>query len=384
VRFGLIGPNGEDMIEERILHLREKTQRFVFDNIPVRPVPSILRGFSAPVKLRTDLTNDDLRFLMVHDTDGFNRWEAGQTYALRMLNAVTDQIEGGKAPEIWPEFLQSFGDLLDQAFRPGVDKALLARALTLPDITVIGHSRETVDPLSIHIARESVIRAILAQFGERILTIYNENRSPAAFRNDFAARSQRSLQNLLLHYLGKAKDAHAVRLAKTHYDTANNMTDRVAALAVLADIDCAEREEAFAHFYGRFKAYPLVIDKWFAIQAASLRGDILDHVRALQAHPDFTMKTPNRVRSLLSAFAMNNPASFHDASGSGYAFLTDAIIELNTINPQIAARMLTPMRDWKRYTKDRQALIRDNLKRIAALQNLSDNVYEIVTKTLNA
>ncbi len=381
VKVGLVGPDGGDMAEE-LLELTEETQSFEFENVAAQPIPSILRGFSAPVKLTTDLSNDDLRFLMVNDNDGFNRWEAGQTYALRMIGEMLDRLEQGHDYIVWPEFLDSYSALLNQAAAPETDKALLALSLSLPDIPFIGQFRRHVDPRAIYEVRETVIAAILERDRAKLETVYKANRTDAAFKNNFAARAQRSLQNLALGLLGKDPHEPAIALAKAQYDSANNMTDRVAALRVLGDSETQEREDAFADYYQRFKAYQLVIDKWFSLQAMAVRPDTLHDIRALKGHEDFTMKNPNRVRSLHGAFAMNNPVCFHDESGSGYDFLADAIIELNGINPQIAARMLTPLREWRRYTPDRQTKMEAALTRVRDLPNLSPDVFEVVSKTL--
>ncbi|MCB9989097.1 MAG: aminopeptidase N [Rhodospirillales bacterium] len=376
VKVGLVGPNGDDMAEE-LLELTDSKQDFVFENISSQPVPSILRGFSAPVRLTTDINEAGLRFLMVNDNDGFNRWEAGQTYALRMLNRLIDAQEGGQEYNDAPEdFLDAYGALLDQAFAPDVDKALLSRSLALPDVAVIGQHRKEVDPGSIHRVREKVMAAIAKTYKDKLEKIYHDNRTAEPFENDFAAMAQRSLQNTALHYLNDPA------LAKRQYDQANNMTDRVAALNVLGDSHDPVRDQAFADFYERFKGYQLVMDKWFALQAAAVRPETIRDVRALKGHAAFTMTNPNRVRSLYAAFAMNNPVCFHDSSGSGYEFLTDAVVELNALNPQIAARLLTPFKEWRRYTPDRQEKMKACLERIASIPDITSDVYEIVTKSL--
>ncbi|MBI4031094.1 MAG: aminopeptidase N [Proteobacteria bacterium] len=365
VKVGLIGPNGSDIVQET-LDLREEKQDFTFKKIPARPVPSILRGFSAPIKLKTNLSNEDLRFLMVHDSDGFNRWEAGQTLALRYLNENPDD-----------GFIQSYRDLVATAFHKDTDKALLARSLSLPDVSIIGQHRNHVDPSEIHESRENLLDIIRSEFGDKIIKIYDENNDPS-FASDFQARSRRALKNVALRLLDDPARA------RRQYENAHNMTDRVAALALLADSNAGERMSVFEDFYRRFEKFPLVIDKWFALQAGGVRPETLSEIRGLRLHPAFTMKNPNRVRSLYGAFAMNNPVCFHAANGEGYAFLADAIIELNGINPQIAARLLTPLKDWKRYTINRQKIMKDQLQRIANAPKLSADVFEIVNKTLAA
>ena len=381
VKVGLVGPNGADMAEE-LLHLKEAKQTFTFENIASRPVPSILRNFSAPVKLKTDLTDDELRFLMVNDSDGFNRWESGHTLSLRLLNGLIDKIETGQGGMVDPAYVTSFGDMLNQAFRPGTDKALLARSLALPDMAIIGQHRKMVDTDSIHRAREIVMMILADHFKDFLKKIYFENHDKGVFQGDFEARSRRALKNTALRYLSRADGNPAIKLAKAQYDEATNMTDRVAALSVLADTTSSERDAAFADFLERFHDYMLVVDKWFSIQAASIRPQVHDDVRALRSHKDFILTNPNRVRSLYGAFAMNNPYSFHERSGRGYDFLGEAIIQLNNVNPQIAARLLTPLKEWKRYTLDRQERMKAVLERIAGQPDLSPDVFEIVTKTL--
>jgi len=382
VKFGLIGQNGEDLIAETVLELREPTQTFAFENIGQKPVPSILRGFSAPVKLTTDLTDEELRFLMVHDTDGFNKRESGQIYALRRLNTAIDAHENGESFDVPSDYLDSYGDILEQAFDKQCDKALLTLALTLPSITVIGQNRTDINPQAIDAVRTAFITAIVDRYGDTMRRIYEDNRSAPEFDSSFAARSRRSLQNLMLSMLCRGGYDDAIALAKAQYDDCNNMTDRIAALSVLADTDTDERKDALADYYDRFKDHQLAMDKWFNVQASASRDTLIDDVNALLAHPDFTYKTPNRVRSVFAAFGILNPAAFHREDGSGYEFLTDAIIKLNATNPQIAARLLTPLRDWKRYSPDRREKMKASLERIAATPDLSDNVYEVVTKSL--
>lgn len=387
IAFGLVGPDGSDMDlgngeTSTVLHLREAEQSFTFENISSKPVPSILRGFSAPIKLTTDLSTKDLCFLMVHDSDGFNRWEAGQTLAMRMILAMIDDHKNGKDVTVWPEYIDSFGGLLAQVDRPDCDKALLARSLGLPTISFIGQQMDKIDPAAIFDVLEIIQQTLSEAYRSELEEIYKNNRSGDVFSAKFEAQAQRSLQNVVLRYLTKGSDHTHWTTAKAQYDDANNMTDRVAALSCLAESDTDERNAAFEDFYSRFKDYQLVVDKWFALQASATRQNVLHDIQELKAHNEFTFKNPNRVRSLYAAFAMNNPVFFHDVSGRGYEFLADAIIELNEINPQIAARLLTPFREWRQYTEDRQEKMRSALERIASLHNLSPNVFEIVTKTL--
>jgi len=378
VAVGLVDKEGNDLIGTQILHLTKPTQKFTFDDIAEQPVPSILRGFSAPVTLETDLSTDDMCFLMVHDKDGFNQWEAGQNFYLHTMKTM---IESGDftAPDI---FIETIGDILNQALDDAGDKALIARSLSLPDFSLIAQQYDVVDPDAIDKARSSLQKAIKSNHKALLTKIYKSCDNGADFDITPASMGRRALRNMMLTYLTTTNGTGCAKLAKAHYDEANNMTDRMAALSCLATNKNPEREEVFADFYARYKDYQLVIDKWFGVQAAAKHKGVFDVLADLRAHPDFNIANPNRVRSLFGAFAMNNPVMFHAKNGQGYKFLKEAIIELNAINPQIAARMVTPFREWKRYTSDRQDKMKAALEEIKALPNLSDNVFELVSKSL--
>lgn len=377
VAVGLVGPNGDDLIETQVLDLKDKKQEFKFDNIGSKPVPSILRNFSAPVKLTTDLTEEDLAFLMVHDSDGFNRWEAGQTYAMRTINKML-----GGQDEDPAAYIDSYGALLDHALDPASDKALMARALCLPDIPVIAQQQDVVDPSAIYDVRQNIRKAIKRTHKDKLAKIYDANTDSGDFSITPEAMGKRALRNVVLGLLTCTKGTGCASRAQEHYKQANNMTDRMAALGCIVENKNAPREEILQNFHKRFKDYQLVIDKWFGIQASSVRTDIFDQLDYLKGRDDFMMTNPNRVRALYGAFAMNNPVSFHDPEGHGYEFLKNGIIELNGINPQIAARMVTPLREWQRYTQDRQEKMKAALQDIANLPSLSSNVYEMVSKSL--
>ncbi len=377
VTIGLLNDDGQD-IHEETLHLTEEKQSFVFTDISSKPVPSVLRNFSAPVILNAELSDEELTFLMVHDNDGFNRWEAGQAYYLRIINQM---IKGQATPK---DFYSAYERMLSLAYSPDADQALMARALSIPDIARIGQDHESIDPALIHKHRSALLASIKREFKPLLEKFYNQASSAENFEITPQAMGQRALRNLTLSLLTATNGTGCAKRAKKHYEDANNMTDRIAALSCLSNNKNEEREDAFSDFYQRFKSYPLVIDKWFSLQATSERQDVISNIKKLRKHSDFNIKNPNRVRSLYAAFAMNNPAGFHAADGSGYDLLTNAIIELNTINPQIAARLLMPMRDWKRYTPDRQELLKKSLERILAEKNISPNVFEIASKSLKA
>jgi aminopeptidase N len=379
IAVGLLDTNGNETHPTQICEMTKREQAFVFANVNARPVPSILRGYSAPVKLNTDLTDDDLRILQLKDSDGFNKWEAGQTLALRTIARLMADNQADIS-----QFVHDFGVMIAQGFDESSDKALLARALSLPAISVIAQTQIEIDPAAIERARTHIQKAIKQAHKENLAKLYDATSATGAFSTSPNAMGRRALQNTVLELLTVSNGTGCAARAKAHYASANNMTDRVAALACLADSTKPERADVLADFYIRFKEYPLVVDKWFALQAMANRDAMFEDFANLRAHPDFTIKNPNRVRSLYTAFAINNPVKFHDPSGQGYALLRDAIIELNTINPQIASRLVTPFREWKRYTPALQTHMKAALETILATPALSNDVFEVVSKSLNA
>jgi aminopeptidase N len=379
VAVGLLDAQGKETHATQILEMTEREQSFIFNDINTRPVPSILRGFSAPVKLISDISDDDLRLLQRCDTDGFNQWEAGQTIALRTIGRVMDNGDADIS-----QFIDDFGIILDQGLSQKTDKALLARALTLPAISVIAQSQNVIDPAAINHARTHILKAVKQSHKDALVRLYEANAKTGEFSITPEAMGRRALQNTVLELLTVSNGTGCAARAKAHYDNADNMTDRVAALACLSDSTQAAREEVFTDFYHRFKAYQLVIDKWFQLQASANRKEIFDDFAKLRQHPEFNIKNPNRVRSLYSAFAINNPVKFHDPSGQGYVVLRDAIIELNAFNPQIASRLVTPFREWKRYTPALQAQMKDALQVVIETPKLSNDVFEVVSKSLKS
>lgn len=384
VSLALLNDNGDEMElggDETVktLYLTDAEQSFTFENIKSEPVPSVLRNFSAPVKLKTQLSDEQLAFLMVHDTDGFNQWEAGQTLMLRVLNQMIDT--GADVPA---SFMDLYSDLLDRAADPQEDKALMARALSIPDIVRIAQERDIVDTDKIYDAREAMLNAIVDRFSDKLLALYDANRTGGDFSISPEAMGKRVLQNTVFLISANKRTEEDGSRGLAHYEASNNMTDRMAALHLACALDGPAHDTIVEDFYKHFKSYPLVVNKWFSAQVAVVRDDTMSILSALRQHADFNIKNPNRVRALYAAFAMNNPVVFHKADGSGYNFLTDAVLELNTLNPQIAARLLTPMREWKRYTPDRQEKMQACLQRILDEPKLSPDVFEIAQKSLKA
>jgi aminopeptidase N len=388
--LGLLSRNGRDLplrmegekaatAGTRVLSLRREKETFCFVDVPEAPVPSLLRGFSAPVKLRVDLDDSELAFLMARDSDEFNRWEAGQQLAVRVMLKLIGNFREGKDLVLSSVFVEAFrGTLTD----PGADPALLALALTLPTETYLGEMMEVIDPEAIHEVREFIRRDLAGKLGEDFRQVLAAKAPTGPYSIEPAAVGRRSLRNLCLAYLMTLDDRETLAMCQDQFRSGDNMTDVIAALACLANREGPERGEALEAFYHRWREDPLVVDKWFTLQATSRLPGTLDAVRRLTGHPAFNIKNPNRVRSLVGAFAQGNPARFHDRSGAGYSFLADRVLEVNRLNPQVAARLVQPLSRWRRYEEVRRRLMQAELERIAAAPQLSRDVYEIVIKSL--
>ncbi|MEZ4396214.1 MAG: aminopeptidase N [Candidatus Krumholzibacteriia bacterium] len=363
----------------RVLDLREAEQRFVFEDVPAAPVPSVLRGFSAPVHLDSDLTREELSFLMGHDPDSFNRWEAGQQLATGLLLDLVADHAAGRPLVAAPILIEAFRNVLDDT---ALDPALAAMTLILPDTRTLSERLDVVDPEAVHGARKFLRKALGEALHDRFEQAYAANTVKGPYGIDAAAMGRRSLKNVALGYLLSQKDAESRALAMKQYRGADNMTDAFAAFAGLANQDCPEREEVLADFYATWREDELVMDKWFSVQATSSLPDTLENVRALTAHPAFDMKNPNKVRALISAFAHGNLLRFNAADGGGYRFVAERVLELDALNPQVAARLVAAFNRWTKFDGKRQVIMRGELERIVGHEGLSRNVYEIVSKAL--
>jgi len=361
-----------------ILELREQEQAFVFTDVPEEPVPSILRQFSAPVKVELALTDEERLFLMAHDPDEFNRWDAGQQLAVKLiLDLVKDQQEG-KLLALDNLFIDAFRRTLEGNMK---DRAFQAFALALPAEGYIADFMAVIDPIAIHEAKRFMQETLAVALKDAFLSVYHANQDKGPYRPDQEAIGKRSLKNICLGYLSELEDADVRELCMNQFRNSNNMTDVIAALASLANNVCAEREQALDEFYWKWKDDPLVMDKWLSLQALSRLPDTLDRVKALMMHPAFNIKNPNKVRSLIGAFSSNS-ARFHAPDGSGYTFLADNILAIDPMNPQIAARLVSAFTMWKRYEAGPQMLMKAQLERLQGAQKLSRDVYEIVSKSL--
>ncbi|HVB16545.1 MAG TPA: aminopeptidase N [Stellaceae bacterium] len=389
--IGLLGPNGDEMPTRldgedrahagtRVLDVARDRQTFRFVDVPAPPVPSLLRGFSAPVKLR-GVPLERLKFLAVHDTDPVARWDAGQQVATRMLlDRVAAHQRGSAAPPLDADLVAAMRQTLADSER---DPAFAAEALSLPSETTLADEMTVVAVDAIHDARESTRAALAGVLAAPLGETYRRLADPGPYQIDGSAIGRRALRNVCLAYLAAGDRAGGARLAKAQFDRGGNMTDVLAALAVLIDIDGPERAAALDAFYRRWEGDPLVIDKWFALQARSALPGTIAAVRELTRHPAFTRANPNRVRALVATFSQANPLHFHAASGEGYGFLADEVLLLDPPNPQLAARLVQPLGQWRRYDTARQGLMRAALDRILATPGLSANTHEMVAKSLD-
>ncbi|PPR60977.1 MAG: Aminopeptidase N [Alphaproteobacteria bacterium MarineAlpha4_Bin2] len=391
VRLSLLGPtgeafplrlDGEAMTEgntARIVELRDASSRIEFVDIDYDPVVSALQDFSAPVTLSAGLKDRDRAFLMAHDPDPFNRWEAGQQYATGYLLQAVEAVQRGDAPPAAAEFIAALSVLLTDHH---LNKAFVAEAIMLPSEEYLGNQMARVDVEAIHTAREALRREIATSLRSLILEIYHDNRANRPYDPDPKSAGQRKLKNGALGYLVSLPDVKMRGLAASQFETADNMTDTIAALACLKDIEGVDRNLAFTAFYERWRDDTLVLDKWFSLQAMSSLPETLDAVVGLLEHPAFSLRNPNKVRALIGAFCAGNQLRFHAPSGAGYQFLATRIMELDELNPQVAARLLAPLGQWRRFDLERQSLMCAELKRILGKAELSRDVFEVASKSL--
>jgi aminopeptidase N len=364
-----------------VLELTAARQSFTFAGIAVPPVPSLLRDFSAPVVLDYAYSDDDLAFLLAHDSDPFNRWEAGQRLATRRLLALA----AGSGDLAYTATTQDA--LLASAVRKllndkTLDPAFRDLVLSLPSEGMLAEQTDVIDPQAIHAARRALRHHLAQTLRADLLAAYHANHTPGLYRPDPVPTGRRALRNTALSYLSELQDGESHKLMQDQLDHATNMTDRLAALVAMVNANAPGVQLALQQFYDDFEDEPLVIDKWFTLQAAAPATDVRS-VRKLMQHPAFTLKNPNRARSLLFAFCNNNPAQFHRADGSGHAFWAEQVIALNAINPQVAARLARGLDRWRKYTPALQVSMRAALEQVVAAKKLSKDVAEIINKALS-
>jgi len=389
--IGLIDADGRDLPVQfadepsapppgtRVIEVRQRRQSLRFRVGATPPVLSLFRDFSAPVRVSHPVDRDALIFQLMHDSDAFNRWEAGQQLAMQEIRALIAADRAGSRHTIDDTVIDGFGKVLLQR---NLDRALIAEVFTLPRENYIADNLAVVDPQAIHRASRALHVELAQRLANRFEQHYLTTGSDREYTFSAGEVARRRLRNLCLAYLMELPEDHYADLCLRHYHDANNMTDTLSALVALSHRDCAQREEALEHFYESWSRDTLVVNKWLAVQAASRLPGTLARVRELTGHRSFELKNPNKVYALIGTFCRANPAQFHAPDGDGYRFLADHVIALDRINPQIAARMLTPLIRWQRLDAARQALMRGELERILADHEPSRDVYEIVSKSL--
>ncbi|MGV6871224.1 aminopeptidase N [Pseudochelatococcus sp. B33] len=389
VALGLIGDDGREIaldtadgsVRNGVLVLDGAEKTVTFANVDRPPTPSLLRGFSAPVILDADLADEDLLLLFAHDTDAFNQWQAAQTVATRIILRTVADVRAGRAPEAPESLARALSAFLDS--RAPQDPAFAAQVLALPgEADIAREIGSDIDPDAIHTARKAVRQTLGQALADRLAGLYEKLASDAPYSPDAGEAGRRALRNAALDLLTAGDGARGEALARAQFEAANNMTDRISALATLSQVPGAAREAAFAAFAARYAEDPLVLDKWFSLQATIAEPETLDRVRGLMAHPAFSLSNPNRTRALIGSLAMANPTQFARADGEGFAFLTDIIIGLDKTNPQLASRLATAFRTWKILEPGRRTHAEAALKRIAAITPLSADVADIVGRSL--
>ncbi len=390
--MGLLGQGGQplpltldgendDGPLSRVLDVKEPEQSFTFTGVSERPVPSLLRGFSAPVTLDAGYSRDDLAFLLRSDPDSFARWEAGQTLATGLMLDLVAAYRRGDPLALDPAFLVAFESVLTSA---DLDPALIALTIMLPSQAYLAQQMAEIDVEAI----EKVHRFVRGELSRRLRDdfrgIHDRLNDRGAYVFETAAVGRRSLKNVALSYLMADPTQEIVALCRDEFFRADNMTDSMAALTALASTNTPARQEVIDAFYAKWAKNPLVIDKWLSVQALSDLPDTLQRVKKLMGHESFSMRNPNRVRSLVGAFTQSNQPRFHDADGGGYRLLADVVLELNKINPGIAARMTGGFNQWRRFDEKRRGLMRAEIDRILSQPGLSKDVYEIASKSVAA
>ncbi|MCI4679794.1 aminopeptidase N [Rhodoblastus acidophilus] len=392
IRLGLIGQDGQEIplvqdnptspreAEFGIFELAGTERRIVFKDVPSKPVPSLLRRFSTPAILDVELSEDDLLLLMAHDTDPFNRWQAAQTFATRLMIRSTTLIHAGELPDFNPAFAEALGALIEAG---AADPAFAAQMAMLPSESDIARDiGSDVDPDAIFMARRSLRTEISKSLGARLLAVYERLTSDAPFSPDAASAGRRSLRNACLDLYAAGAPADGSDIAMRQFQLGANMTDTMAALSTLCAHATPQRERALDSFFRSHAEEPLIVDKWFSLQAMIPELETLARVKRLTHNHAFSLTNPNRVRALISAFANGNPTGFNAADGAGYRFIAETALKLDEINPQVAARLLSAFRSWRNLESGRRQLARDALESVAGHEKLSPDVRDIVARAL--
>jgi aminopeptidase N len=376
----LFDKDGNELAGERVLELCEQRQDFVFENITTEPVVSALRKFSAPVTLDFEQSDSDLQVLMSYDSDTFNRWEAGQRFATRAIFDLMTSLAEGKSIAPSPKFLDSMVEIAnDKQLSPGMKSYLLC----LPGHAALSGQLDVIDPELLQSARKVLRTAVADRLQDKFSELYDAMSSDEAYEPSQEQIGRRRLRNVCLSYLSVASTGNGVEMCATQFADASNMTDSVSALACLANLDVPQRQTALSDFFEKWQDEDLVVDKWLSVQASSSASDTFARVVALKEHPAFDIRNPNKVRSLIRTFAAN-PVHFHSADGEGYRFVADCVLELDKLNPQIAARIASAFAQWHRYEPSRSLQMKQQLQRISEQDKLSPDTSEIVKLSLQA
>jgi aminopeptidase N len=388
--LGLVGRDGRDAllkvkaggrVEHGVAMLSSPTATIEFTDVPEPPVLSINRGFSAPIKLVANLTAADLQHLAAHDSDPFNRWQALQTFALRILIVNAKAIRGGKNTNSDNGLIDALAAILaDKTLEP----AFIAQALTPPSEADIAREiGSDVDPDAIFAARTHLRRKIGERLSGELLRVYERFSVREPYSPDSVSAGKRALRNVCLDLMAASGQADAIARAFAQYQSADNMTDRLAGLSTLSLHDKPQRAAAFEDFYTRHSSDPLIVDKWLTLQAAIPDPTALDRVTTLTAHSAFAVTNPNRVRALIGTFAQGNPTQFNRADGAGYQFIAEYVLKLNSTNPQVAARLMTAFKSWRALEAGRRAHAETAIRRVAGAENLSVDVRDIAERALS-
>jgi aminopeptidase N len=364
-----------------VVELRQEEQTYSFENVKEKPILSFLRNFSAPVKVKSFQSHEELAFLMSCDTDLFNRWNAANQLSSAIILDLSEKLKQNKEPILDELFIRAIRTNLNDE---DSDKSLISLSLTLPSETYLSQMQKVIEPDYLHQARLFVRRELARTLRQDFFDTYQHNRDTGEYMITPEAMGRRSLKNTCLSYLlvEDPVDRQCLDICLNQYYYGSNMTDVMAALAALADYPGQEREEVLNNFYDKWKDDPLVMNKWLTLQATSSLSGTLDRVKMLLNHPAFSIKNPNKIRALIGAFCSGNHARFHVLSGEGYRFLTEQLIAIDPANPQIAARLVAPFINWKKYDSIRQKLMKGHLERLLLIDNISNDLYEIIKKTI--
>ncbi|MBG5926193.1 aminopeptidase N [Providencia rettgeri] len=378
---GIITLKRDGSVVNSVLNITQETQTFIFDEVTSRPVPSLLREFSAPVKLDYNYTDEQLAFLMQHASNEFSRWDAAQQLINNYVKINVAHYQNGEALVLPEPVVDAFRGVL---LSDSIDPALVALILTLPSENELAELFTVIDPVAIHEVVNFIHHHLAVEMHDELLTVYRSINIDG-YRVDHQDIAKRSLRNICLQYLAAGDDSElANNLVLEQYQSADNMTDSLAALTAANESQLACKEQLMADFDERWHHDGLVMDKWFTLQGANPAKEALANVRALLNHRSFSMSNPNRVRSLVGAFTAGNPVNFHAKDSSGYQFLYEILVDLNTRNPQVASRLIEPLIRLKRYDEQRQAQMRKVLEQLKALDNLSGDLFEKITKALES